>query len=472
MPPHEYLDPARIRRGLRTNIFAGMLGTAWIAMALTLPLTLLLEALGASGKQVGLAATVQQLAMAVQLPAALWVDRLPRRKPFWCAFAIPHRLLWFLPPILLLINSFDDPAIIAATLGMVGLSSILAHMTVPAWFAWMADLVPPGESGRFWGVRQSVTTAAFLVAMPLTGWLLETCEGRNGFILCFGIGALLGTLDILVHLGVPEFRPTAHASLPKLGPRLLAPFHNPDFLWTTLAFGAWAFSLGLFGGFIPVHLRRDLGIDYKYLVALPIATALGTVLTGLPLGRRIDRMGARGLAMLLFVAAPLASLFWLFLCPGHVTLWGVTLPQPMAVLLINHAVGGVLYAGIGLCQIHLVNTLTQKEGRAVSMALHWSLVGAMAALGPLIGGALLDLFQERGWSWITPWGAHFGAFQILILLHLLLSASVALPLLSRVHVRAGEFPASKLLLLLRPGIIFRPLFPFTSGWINTRRDED
>jgi MFS family permease len=472
MPTRDNLSPAQIQRGLRWNILAGLLGTFWIAMALTMPLTLFLEALGASGKQLGLSATLQQVAMAVQIPAALWVDRLSRRKPFWAGLAIAHRAVWFLPPLLLLLPRISPATLIASTLAMVAVSSALGHMTVPAWFAWMADLVPPKLSGRFWGLRQSITTAAFIVAMPLTGWMLDAHSGLTGFAWCFGIGALLGVVDIFVHLAVPEPRPLLPAQTTPLAERLRRPFRNRDFLFCTLAFGVWAFGIGLHASFAPVYLRRSFDVDYRYLVLLPVAGALSTVLCGIPIGKAIDRFGARGLAMLFFVLGPLLASAWFFVLPGSVNIAGFTLPLPLVIIFCGNFIAGGVYAGLGLCQIHLVNTLTEKSGRAMSMALHWSTVGAMAAFGPLCGGGLLDLWTSRGWNFTLPWGGDFSYFQALLLLNLLLAVGVVIPLLSQVHIRAGGFPAIKFWLLLRPGNIFRPIFAFGHGWINTRKEDD
>lgn len=128
-------------------------------MTVSLPLTMFLEALGAGGAQMGLSVTLQQLAMAVQIPAALWVERLSRRKPFWAATAIPHRLIWLLPALLLVVPDLPPGMLVGLTLTAVGVSSVLAHASVPAWFSWMADLVPAEGSGRFgsgWGRRGGI----------------------------------------------------------------------------------------------------------------------------------------------------------------------------------------------------------------------------------------------------------------------------------------------------------------------------
>jgi len=471
MHAKEPLSDAHIRRGLRMNMAAGLLGVCWMAMTVSLPLTMLLETLGAGGAAMGLSVTVQQLAMGIQIPAALWVERLSRRKPFWAAVAIPHRLIWVVPALLLAGTQTPGTSVIPVLLIVVTLSSLLAHASVPAWFSWMADLVPPVRSGRFWGLRQSITTAAFVIGMLLTGQILDRSTGLQGFIWLFTLGAALGTGDILIHLFVPEPPPHRHTIRQPLRERLRTPWKNRDFVWLTVAMGTWAFSASLHASFTPVYLKREFGISYQYLTLLPITGALSAILSGIPIGKLIDKMGARGLAVLLMLTGPGLGFFWFLLYPGDWQIAGLALPRPIAVLLVSHLLAGGLYAGIGLCQIHLINTITGREGRTLAMAMHWSSVGAMAALGPLCGGLLMDVWTRRGWAVHPPWGASFTFFQGLVILHILLAWTVAAPCLRQVKTRTGELSARKILAGIRVGNPFRPLFPIHGGYQETRPEK-
>lgn len=232
--------------------------------------------------------------------------------------------------------------------------------------------------------------------------------------------------------------------------------------------GVWAFSASLHASFTPVYLKREFGIEYRHLVLLPVAGALSAIFSGIPIGRGIDRLGARGLGVLLMVLGPSLAFFWFLLVPGTVTAGPLMLPAPVGVLLVSHVLAGGLYAGIGLCQIHLVNTVTGRSGRTLAMAMHWSLVGAMGAFGPLCGGWFMDVWTESGWTFAMPWGARFTFFQALVVLHVVLAWGVGVPLLRRVKTRAGECSARMIVAGLRPGNPFRPLFPLTGGYLDTR----
>ena len=67
----------------------------WAATALGMATTMFMECNGASGVMIGMIVTVQQLAMATQIPAALFAERLTARKKYWAILTIIQRVMWF-----------------------------------------------------------------------------------------------------------------------------------------------------------------------------------------------------------------------------------------------------------------------------------------------------------------------------------------------------------------------------------------
>ena len=62
------------------------------------------------------------------------------------------------------------------------------------------------------------------------------------------------------------------------------------------------------------------------------------------------------------------------------------------------------------------------------MAVHWSIVGLITALGPLAAGAIKDHFPASLAAIALPGGTPFSYFQVLILLQLAIAWGIALPL--------------------------------------------
>ena len=131
-----------LRRGMRVSIAAWSLGIMWMAVAGGMPFVMFMEAIGASGILIGLAFTVQQFAMLMQIPAAFMTERLTRRKKFWACTALIHRALWLIPPILPFFFSVKSSGITILLVAVIAVSSLFSHMSAPAWWSWISDLVP------------------------------------------------------------------------------------------------------------------------------------------------------------------------------------------------------------------------------------------------------------------------------------------------------------------------------------------
>lgn len=457
------LSDLRIRKGLRVNIVAGSLGMGWVAVALGMPLVMLLEALGASGVQIGLSVTVQQLAMVAQVPGALFAERLPQRKVFWAITALVHRSLWFLPAALPWIWPNAGPAAAWALIATVALSAVLAQAASASWFSWMADLVPEAGSGRFWGRRQAATFAAYLVAMLLAGWALdqELGQGIGGsgqhqnFALVFFVAALVGVGDILVHLAVPEPRPASSPHGLSLSSRLLLPLRDRDFRNLTLGTGWWMLSVGLVGSFGIVYLRQEAGLSYLQLSLVNNSAALGTILLGVAIGHLVDRLGGRAMVVLLCTTGPLFGLVWFFVSPETLTVTflgiSITAPQPAFLFAASNFFAGGLYSGVGLCQMHLAGRMAPAEGRTVAMAMHWTVVGLMGALGPLLGGLVMDRLQGSLPLITLPLGCQLSYVHILVTLHIAVAGICCSICFLRTQRLEREPPVARALSLLAVG---------------------
>lgn len=446
-----------VRRALRLNIMAGALGNVWVAVALGMPFVMFMQALNASGVVMGLATTVQQLAMVVQIPAALLADRIRSRKMLWAWAVIPHRLLWFVPALLPWLLPNQPELVAMVFVGVVAVSAILAQAGTACWFSWMTDLVPPEEAGRFWARRQSLVMVTFLVATWAAGVVLDIFPDPRqpggsylGFGIVFGVGALLGTLDILVHLGVPE--PKSHPSRHELsiGQRILAPLRVKDFRYLSLALGVWTFGVGMVGSFGVVYLRRDFDITYTQLSATTIAASFGVILAGLQAGYIMDRLGARAYSIVLLLITPLLGAVWFCLRNEPLAFrlpWigDFTLPQPVVLLCLINVPAGALYSSLGLCQLRLLGVVAPREGRTMAMAVHWTIIGLTGALGPLLGGVILDWFAARPVEFTFPTGTRFSFFHVLTLIQAMLAWLICIPLVLRLAVRKGDIPVGEAL---------------------------
>ncbi len=429
------LTSAEVDRSLRRNMMAGFFGMIWVTAALGMPLPLLMSAVGASGFQLGLLSAAWQFAMLAQIFSALAVELLPRRKPFWAIVSMTHRLLWIVPALLPIV--LPERRDLWPTLIIIALatSNLLGQAGTAPWLSWMADLLPPARAGRFWGERHRVLSCGLAVGAIIYGYTLDRAPAGQpflGFQIVFAIATVAGVADILIHLTVHE--PAPHPVHPEttLRQRLAAPLRQPSFLRFSLAMGVWVgaqamlgYNMGLPGFFSMVYLKESFGVTYGQTALVFLASAIGAALWTPSVGKLIDRWGGRRVMLVLLLLSPLAMLAWLPLAREAMSLpfRDTPLPQPIVILSLASLVLGGLYSGSWVCQVRLSQMLTIPAGRTVSMGMHWTIVGLTASLGPLIAGLVKDHFHS----------AHLSYYQLLVLLHILLTWAVVVPLVKGIR---------------------------------------
>lgn len=467
---------------MRISVFAGCLGMLWMSLSVGLPLTMFMEALGASGVMIGLIATVRLLSMAAQIPGAMLSDHLGSRKRVWASLAVIHRALWIVPAVLALVWTPGQAWVPVAVVVAIALSELLGNASGAPWISWMTDLVPSKTSGRFWGARQSIVMAASLAGLWLAGFVLDLYrqEGTGkmdlpGFAVVFGLAALLGIADVVSHLWVREpMQKPADRATSQLN-RMLAPLQNRDFRQLTLAIGIWNTGFAMVATFGIVYLKKDFALSYSELAALTIAGAVGSVVASYFVGKLIDRLGARISAALLFLTAPLTMLGYFFINGSRIRFGDFEVSQVTLVIFLISILGGALFSAIGLCQLRLIGMLSNPSGRTMWMAVHSCLVGLMAALGPVLGGFVMDWFGAHPWNFAIPGGSPFSFYHAQILIFFFTAWAIALPLLLSTRTPVAEMPfnsAVSEILLTNPLQVLRNFYyisEMTTGSTSRKR---
>ncbi len=456
------LSPKQVRRGLALSLAGSTLGMVWVAIALTMPMALYLEALGAGGIAIGLLTMLPQIAMIVQIPSTFFIERLPRRKGFCIGTALISRAVYFLPALVFFLPESMRAKAIPILLITAGVSAVIGQMSIVPWLSWMADLVPDKQRGAYWGKRQAITTVSFLAALAFSGWMLDRFpEGSlDGFALLFFIATLFGLSESNVYLLVPEPKP---ARVPTgLSPlqRILLPLKSRDFRLFTLAMATWGFGMAMIGQFGNVYLKQVFNLPYSELSAIAIISLVGGIVASFMASYLMDRMGARVFAVLMVLIAPLLHVAWLFVVPGEM-LFGFS--QATVLLSATGFLFGGVVAGVIIAQFNLAAMLTPTQGRTMAMAVHWSIVGVVSAGGPLLGGWLMNWFtaHPNAVNLHLPSGMPFTYIHALLLIHLLIVWLLSLPLFIsiRTHSRDIGIPrAARNIFLANPLRVARDLY--------------
>jgi MFS family permease len=430
----------RARGAARANL-AGALGQVLVTYCApgSVLLTLFLqEWLHAAKWQIGLVMTMTYLGPTLEPPGAYLAERLGRRRPlFLCGFLVNR--LGFLPLALIPLLGTTQPARdcgILLVLAVIALTRVGCHLATPAWWSWMADLVPERRRGRFFACRNqcasAVAAASFFVALTL----LQFTGGMSNAALVsvlFSIGTVCGVADILMYLRVPE-PPRQQARLVAPGlDALTAPFRSRAFRRLILGMGLWSFSSNLLLPFLPVFQRGEtlaghrlgLGVSWLFLALLNVLTSVAAMLTS----RRWPRWVRSPRRLLLLGSGYLfVNLFYLFVGPG----------QTLGLLLAVVLVGGACNAAWTVAGNQLLLAVSPREGRSYYVSAYDAVNGWMMAGGPLLGGLLADALPVLGWD--LPGGLPCCYFHLLLLLSCA-GGALALVLLAGVRSQPEEPPA-------------------------------
>lgn len=429
----------RVRAAARANLAAsfGMVLVSYGAPGSVLLTLFMQDWLRADKWQIGLIMTMAFLGPVLEPLGAHVVEKVRRRRLVFMIGFLFNRVPFLLLALVPFLSSRDvhrDRGI-ALVLAVVAFTRIGCHLGNPAWWSWMADLVPEARRGRFFGLRSQATSAvaalSFIVAMAL----LHVCGGMHNRLLVsalFAAGALSGTIDILLYWNVPEpamppGEPGVTSWLPSAGfvRDLLTPFRLPEYRSLILGMAMWSFSANLVMPFVPIYqygerlrgCQLGLGLSWKYLAVLNVAGSVAAMVSSRWWARWADRVGPRRLLTLgsgyLFV-----NLCYLLVGPGRYS----------GLLILVAATSGALNAAWTVSTNQLILGMAPRCNRSFFVAAYNATNGLLMAGGPLLGGLLADLLPMTRYR--LPCGLPVCYFHVLLTLATV-GGAIALSLLLR-----------------------------------------
>lgn len=342
------------------SLFASNRGGLFVVF---LPLYLV-EVKGAS---LPVALTILTLAW---LPASLigpWVgrlsDRVGRRKPFLLlgeAAAFPLFLAIIFAPGYLIAGGLFIAAELALAIGG------------PAYTAFVADVTRATERGEGYGLLNATSNAGAVVGFVLAG-VVTYWYGLQA-LFPFVVVIMIGTLGVVLFL-VPDIRvDIPHERRPLREMRNVVNF---SFAVSIRAIGSGA--VAAFYGF----LAASLGANTLEVSVVAIAGLVTGAVTGLPLGRAIDRIGEiRGIWY--GTVLTLAS-YGIFMFSAT---WEETIP---AQAVRN---GGLSFLGPGMNA--WVARMAPEGQRAEYLGVFALINSSLWSVGPLVGAIAIELYGYFG----------------------------------------------------------------------------
>jgi MFS family permease len=379
-------------------------------------------ALGASTGLIGLVASIPQLIGTLFHPfGAKLIDKYENRKMITALFATLHRLVWIPIALLPIIFGVGQTSIFIL-LGLLSIMLIFKAVSITSWTSWMIDLVPERIRGRYFGKRNFFSNLSFLIAIVLSGVLLDYFVGINGFIVIFSIGLVLGLISTVILLKIPEIKMTDghkdfHFSFKHFIRGIREHKNHSNFVMFMVAVD---FSRYLIAPFLMVFMLRDLNIGYFWFSIMYAALILSLTVFQIYWGKFSDKYGHRKTVKITYF-------LWL-LMPLALLLVSPTLPSALILILLLfiQLFDGFATSGFNLSAFNYLLETVPKRDSHMFIANYRFITGLAIALALFLGGVLGQYFEGTTLLWIS-------GLQILFFVSFILRIILPLPFLSRFH---------------------------------------
>ena len=349
---------------LNFAVFTGMLG-----IGIVIPfLPIYAKTLGATAITIGVFFASFPLAQILFMPLiSRWSDH--------------HGRKWFIASGLLLSSILSLWYIYAPTIGylIVGrfLQGGLMALVIPIATAYVGDLAPPEQRGRYMGIFNLFLTSSFGMGPLAGGWISDQYGMAASF---YWMGGLTVLAFIAVALFLPDSHGHAHTVAQSTSYRAL--LQRPKVRGLALYRMVNSIQMGLWFSFLPLLAAEVLQLSKSQIGTIIATHMLVSSLIQVPAGRWADRMSRR---LLVSLGGYLGSLAFLTVCYAN----------GFAHLLLI----GTLTGAFGAVAMPALTAIAADEGQhsgmgAVMGVLNMAMsVGMM--LGPVSAGMLAEFFGLR-----------------------------------------------------------------------------
>jgi len=245
--------------------------------------------------------------------------------------------------------------------------------------AYVGDMIPPGQEGRWFGAFATSDVIGFGVG-PLIAGLVREWFGFDAVFVC--MGGLLAGAAMVVWLGLPRQEAPGRAATVHRGgtTSFSAALHDRLVLGLTLNMALMSVAWGAGLSFLAVLLEDEIGVGPAMI---GVAFGLQSLSSGAAqpfLGRIADRFNRR-----LLVFAGLTA--------GGLALGGIGLAETFAVVLALQVAQGTLGAVSNVANSAMQVIAGRRAGMGTVIGLGSAGNGIGIVLGSVLGGLMVDWYS-------------------------------------------------------------------------------
>jgi MFS family permease len=348
-----------------------------------------LKVLQANDAQIGFLTSVPNLvANLSQIETPNLMEKVSRKKIVTTCVLI-QALTWLpisLVGVLFLYLSINGAIAPALLILFYTFYLTLGSFISPAWSSWMGDLVPKGERGRFFGMRNRIINVAGLISMLLGAVFLDAF-GKVNLVLAFislfvaAMAARLISWYFLNKQYEPVFRYEHKYYFTFLS--FVRRMKDNNFGRFTLYATLMALAVNLAAPFFAVYMLRELGFSYLAFILVTMSASLSQMLFMPVWGRFSDRYGNLVVLKICGLLIPTIPLLWFFST-------NFNYPFNLAYLIAVEGTGGFFWAGFNLASTNFIYDAVSRQRRGLCFAYF----GALNGVGVFVGATLGGLFAS------------------------------------------------------------------------------
>lgn len=275
------------------------------------------------------------------------------------------------------------PAVLTAYIAfIVGGFALCRAIGETGMYPWAHEFIPNSVRGRYAALNDMMMRLTGITSLAFGSFVLGLSAGIDRFILLFTVGLVFGVIGVWAASHIPGGAPTRAVRVSYR--HLLRVLRDKNFLLYVMGLGVLVVGTTPMGSFLPLFMRREVGLSDSEVVLLTIAATLGGLAATYLVGWSADRYGSKPLLLSGLYIKILIPVAWL-LMPRESAF---SLPVALAVSAVN---GGADIAwAIGSGRLLYVKVVP-GEKKTEYMSMYYALMGLIGGLSQVAGGGVLDL---------------------------------------------------------------------------------
>jgi len=376
-----------IKRSMILSLIGGGFGGVWFLLNAPQQILIILikNNLGATSSQLGLFLGILNIASLVHLAAIFIYAKSRAIKPLWLIMGFIHRSFSFLiaASSFALARGGNQRIFLYVIMASSIMTFLLGNTAGSGWWAWMNDIIPERNRANYFGKRSSLTQALNIITFFAATYALDYFSSHTFavFGIIYTVSGVFGLTEFILHIPVPEPRSVQLNRSKMRASLFVKPFKDKNFRTLCIVAGVSLLGINISAPFFVPMITdpKQIGAPVVWLGVIFAISQLVWVVVIPFWGTMMDRFGRKSVVMVGMIF-PISFIGYIFLTPQNYVF----------ILPVIAFFGGLFAPALyeGLSQIML--SLIPQKDRTVYIAWYWALLGSIQAIGPIIGGYLLE----------------------------------------------------------------------------------